>query len=468
VLSPGFFFGKIKYDLLRMAKRRVELGGSSMQRYLLAPLLTEKDDVESSEGGIDPLGTEPLADALAVKLAPGVRERQRHPRFLTAMAVSLEVCRDFDEETLATDGISAPWMVFEWYVVEGLVRSTDARERLGVPGSQKAARARADGVPLSARRYLKTPTVFGFDGVYRQLARTLGIEDNGRLGEAGFELLSVWAVEEGLPGFAGSGDGPGQAVRSQLKDAVRAGLELGSTARGGGWSGWEFFQKHLSPYGAKPREARFIARALVNDPKGFRRDVIESLIAAKGLRVWEATGSEREFHRVLRVAAREELRDLLDAIEGFESFSRLCQDAFQDCLCEMTRRGGKKTSLASLAAIASVRLASKRIPESFGEVMMQLEPVGENVRFGETFAGIAERGSVAEWVERLLEHHRKTQRRKPPNGKSPWFERFDDGSLIIRPDYRTEEPGTHDNGYVHLYRTSSLWQFARDLHLVKA
>jgi len=439
-----------------------------MQRYLLAPLLTEKDDAESSEGGIDPLGTEPLADALAVKLVPGVRERQRHPRFLTAMAVSLEICRDFDEETVATDGISAPWIIFEWYLVEGLVRSTDPKERLGVPGSLKAARAIDDGVPLSARRYLKTPTVFGFHGVYRQLARTLGIEDSGRLGETGFELLSIWAAEQGLEGFVGSGGGPGQAVRTQLKDAVRAGLELGSTARGGGWSGWEFFRNHLSPYGAKSQESRFIATALLNDPKGFRRDLIESLIAAKGLRVWEATSSEREFHRALRVTAREELRDLLNAIDGFESFSRFCQDAFQDCLCEMTRQGGKKTSLTSLAALRSVRLASKRVPESFSEVMTQLGPVGETVRFSETFAGLAERGSPTEWVARLIEHHRKTQRRKPPNGKNPWFERFDDGSLMIRPDYRTEEPGTHDDRYVHLYRTPSLWQFARDIHLVKA
>jgi len=46
-----------------------------MQPYALAPLLSEKDEAESSEGGIDPLGTEPLADALAVRLAPGVRER---------------------------------------------------------------------------------------------------------------------------------------------------------------------------------------------------------------------------------------------------------------------------------------------------------------------------------------------------------------------------------------------------------
>jgi hypothetical protein len=143
------------------------------------------------------------------------------------MAVSLEICQDFDEETLAADGVSAPWIVFEWYLVEGLVRSTDASERRGLPGSQKAARARDDGVPLSAKLYLKTPTIFGFHGVYRQLARTLGINDSGRLGEAGFELLRLWAVEQGLSGFAGTAGGPGQAIRTQLKEAVRAGLESG-------------------------------------------------------------------------------------------------------------------------------------------------------------------------------------------------------------------------------------------------
>lgn len=99
----------------------------------LAPLLTERDPVESAEGGLDPLGTEALADALAVQLVPGVRERQRHPRFLTAMAVSLEICRDFDEDLLAKDGVSEPWQVFEWYLVEGLVRRAEASERTGLP-----------------------------------------------------------------------------------------------------------------------------------------------------------------------------------------------------------------------------------------------------------------------------------------------------------------------------------------------
>ena len=438
-----------------------------MQGYALAPLLTERDPVDSAEGGINPLGTEALADALAVRLAPGVRERQRHPRFLTAMAVSLEVCGDFDEETLAADGVSAPWQVFEWYLVEGLVRLTEGGEHVGLPGGHKAARAIEDGVPLSAKRYLKTPTVFGFHGVYRQLARALAIEDDGRLGEVGVDLLSVWAEEQRLEGFAGTESGPGQAVRARLKEAVQAGLEKGATARSAGWAGWEFFREHLAPYAAGPKEAKFISASVLNDPKGFRREAIEFLISPEGRQAWEATGSEREFHQALRATASQELRQLLDAIDAYEGFSRLCHDAFQDCLCEMTRQGGKKTSLAVLAALPSVKRAGQRVPACFGEVMAQLEPVSETVRFREAFAGLAERGSNGEWAERLIEHHRKTQRQKPPNGKNPWFERFDDGSLIIRPDYRTDEPGTGDTRYVHLYRTRSLREFARDLRLVK-
>ncbi|MCX6915795.1 MAG: hypothetical protein NT167_22575, partial [Verrucomicrobia bacterium] len=95
--------------------------------------------------------------------------------------------------------------------------------------------------------------------------------------------------------------------------------------------------------------------------------------------------------------------------------------------------------------------------------------VGEAARFRETFAGLAERGAAVGWVERLMEHHRKTQKQKPPkpNGKYSWFERFDDGSVIIRPHPRTEEPGAGDERYAHLYRSRSLWQFALDLKLVK-
>jgi hypothetical protein len=49
-----------------------------------------------------------IADSLAVRMIPGVRERQRHPRFLTTIAVSLSLCAEFDESIVATDEISEP------------------------------------------------------------------------------------------------------------------------------------------------------------------------------------------------------------------------------------------------------------------------------------------------------------------------------------------------------------------------
>jgi hypothetical protein len=437
------------------------------RQYAPFPVLTERDSVESAEGGLDPLGTEALADSLAVRLAPGVRERQKHPRFLTAMAVSAYVCSDFDEDRLAADGTSEPWQVFEWYLVEGLVREASPEARVGLPGSQKADRALRDRVPLSAKRYLKAPSVFGFHGVYRLLCRTLGIEDDGRLGETGYGLLNVWAEEQGLAGFVGTGGGSGRAVYSQIKEAVEAGLEKGTTARTGAWAGWSFFANHLGLYGAGPNEANFLWKSLLNDQKGFRRETMETLVSSAGAKIWRTTRSERQFHRHVRAAAGNELRQLLDAIDVYETFSRLCQDAFQDCLCEMTRQGGRKTPLDQLAALPSVQVAASTVPGCFPEVLEELEPVGEAARFRDIFSSLAERGSAAEWVDRLIEHHRKIQRQKPPNGKNPWFERFDDGSLIIRPDYRTDRTGTHDDSYVHLYRTESLRQFALDLREVQ-
>lgn len=133
---------------------------------LLAPLLSEADPASFSEGALDPLGLSSIGDALAECLVPRVRQRMSRARFLTASAVSLAVCERFDPEQVAVDGISSPRQVFEWYVVEGLVRTAEEDADLrGLPGQQKVKKAVRDRVPLSARRYLKAPTVTGFHGV---------------------------------------------------------------------------------------------------------------------------------------------------------------------------------------------------------------------------------------------------------------------------------------------------------------
>jgi len=111
----------------------------------LLPLLSDEDKGETSEGGLDPLGLVQVAEALAVRLVPGVRERMTHPRYLTAMAVAMEVCRKFPEEEVARDGISPPWLVFEWIAVEGFIRTRDGPNPFKLPGSEKAAKAVRSG-----------------------------------------------------------------------------------------------------------------------------------------------------------------------------------------------------------------------------------------------------------------------------------------------------------------------------------
>jgi hypothetical protein len=432
--------------------------------YPLFPLLSEKDDVVSSEGGIDPLGLYAIADALALRLIPGVRERQSRLRFLTAIAVSLELCREFDEDEVASDGITPPWQVFEWYFVEAMARTAAGADDYSIPGSLKAATALKEGVPLSAARYLKTPTVFGFHGVYRLLSRNLGIESEGQLAATGHELLVIWSKEQGLDGFSGTGGGPGVPVRKQIADALCEGMAKASTCRSAGWKGWDFFRNHLALSTAGPREQEFLTNALLDTGAGFRDEVIRFLVSKEGADLLNQDGSEKRFHQALRAHASNELRLLLDAIEAYEEFARLITDAFLDCLCEMTRKAGK-TSPSVLGKLQNVQRAAERVPEIFDEVAMRLEPFGESIRFCHAFSPLSERTHAAVWIESLLEHHRKNQKQKPPAGKNSWFEKFDDGSVIIRPLYRRDKPGIGGDGYVHTYRTGSLWSFAWDLGL---
>ncbi len=43
-------------------------------------------------------------------------------RFLTAIAAGAKVCETFEPEDIAADGVTPPWLVYEWYVTAALVR----------------------------------------------------------------------------------------------------------------------------------------------------------------------------------------------------------------------------------------------------------------------------------------------------------------------------------------------------------
>lgn len=100
------------------------------------------------------------------------------------------------------------------------------------------------------------------------------------------------------------------------------------------------------------------------DGKGFRREVLDFLTSPSGQRVWgreveSKRLSERAFHEALRSRASTELRRLLMAIDAYERFARLIQNAFDDCLYEMTRRRGY-VSASQLGRLDTVRRASRQ------------------------------------------------------------------------------------------------------------
>ncbi len=426
------------------------------------PLLSVPDPAQTAEGALDPLGLYTTADRLAIHMIPGVRERQRHPRFLTVMAVSLAVCHEFDER-IAADGISEAYLVFEWHVVEGMVRVIKSDQQLrGLPGRGKVASVIDARQRLCARNYLKTPSVFGLHGVYRRLARELGVETQGLLDEAGYELLAAWEKDQGLTGFFGATP-PGGRLRTILVDAVDQGLAKGAVAKGPSWHGWELLANHLHHLAPGPRERGILVDLLRNSPSDHRCEVLDFLVSPNGHKLVEAGAPERTVHEALNASASSALSELMQLIMLYETFARRLQNAFEASLAAMTPASFGVSS-SELAGLPQVQSASVAVPRIYDELTGRLANL--QMALPERFLRLGEATSAQEWVERLLEHHRDVQRHKPPSGKAPWFERSEAGRYIVRAAYRHSGELAADDAYVHFYRSKPLASFARDLGMV--
>src|ERR1039458_3811172 len=162
------------------------------------PFMTTYDPPGTSEGTLDPLGLYQIADQLAVQLVPAVRERMRRIRFVTAMAVGAIVTEGLEEDPKHLD--ASPYLIWEWLVVEAIVRQmADGSDIGGVPGRHMARRAIDQHGYLDARSYLKTPRIFGFHGIYKRLAVHLGLVDvHLGLGPNAEKLADAWARGPGV------------------------------------------------------------------------------------------------------------------------------------------------------------------------------------------------------------------------------------------------------------------------------
>jgi hypothetical protein len=437
---------------------------------LRAPFRSEFDPSEEAEGSADPLGLFPGYERLADRLLPAVTVRMGHPRFATAIAIGARICDDWEVDAVAADGLTPPWLVWEWFVVEAFVRTEASPSATsGVPGNQKVRRALRDQRPVCAAAYLKTPNAFGFTGVYRRLARRIGIiTDDGMLDDAGYELVSAWARDQGLDGFLDASSGAGPAFRERLRRAVAQGIERGHTTYQPG-DFWRELASRLDPAAPGRREKailveRILARAGHAEMVAHLKD---ALIAQGGV---GRRDDEASFLRKLSRRAPAEFHELLTAIDAYESFGRAVTDAFDGLRYCASSNGGAPVDAESFAATKPAKSALALLAPSLARVrshptLLAWERDQKGIAQAiERFEGVR---TAADLFEAILHHHEQVQREKPPHGKRTWFERGTRGRVALRAGYTVDEPPSGKGGYVHEYRIPTFSGFLSDLGVLR-
>jgi len=423
------------------------------------PWLSEYDQPDIPEGALDPLGLYPISDALTVnKLCPGVRERQKHPGLLIPIAIGARISEQF--ASYASDNTDlAPMQVFEWNVVQALVhtyRGNNSARLIGLPGKDKVATAIDGPGNIAAGNYLKTPSVFGFYGVYKLLARNLEILNDENMGEQCERLISAWYTDQK------SNIGNLRTYYDLASEAVEYGLKHGKTNQK--WKHWELLAKPLNTNNPGEKSGALIWELLTDESVPLRSEYLKFLIndGAHLIQHPEAGLREKELHNELKQNASPEMKDIINTIQLYEQFARLLLDAFNHILYAASKTE-RAVNINELTKLSSVIDATNQIPviKSLLEEGLQTQGLSNRI---DIFKNILEStGNKEEWVNALLDHHQKNQQDKPPNGKMPFFDQLDNGSVITRAEYRRHSPPEQKGYYVHAYRAVSLWSFAHDL-----
>jgi hypothetical protein len=423
------------------------------------PSLTAFDPETSSEGTLDPLGLYMIADQLATKLVPAVRERMQRIRFLTVMAVGAVLTEEL--EWNADDSDCEPWLVWEWLVVEALLRTpTIAPELRGVPGTLVTKRALGAHQYLDERSYLKTPRIFGFHGVYKRLAIHLGLVDvhMNPLASAE-ELVQAWARDQrSLTG----------QETNQLFDVWRTGLRRSLEANPPRthtyWNSdkWEHLAQAMRPDGAGKHEKKVLSQLLLNNDH-------RSLGALSN--IWSLQNEiDDDSYCEERVFAELKSRvpiliPLLDAITAYEEFCRKLIDGFnliRKHTAQADARGFKVTEIGLEPRFID---AVGDLSSAFESAYATLQALDGRLasEFDDRFRTFAEPMESSEIAVALCEHHESIQRGKSESGKRTWFDRLGEDRIYLRQQYRESISDPMPDRFVHDYRARPIRNFYKDL-----
>jgi len=432
---------------------------------LTLPFLTTYDPPGTSEGTLDPLGLYQIADQLAIRLVPAVRERMQRIRFLTAMAVGAVVTEDIEDDPQFRD--ASPYLVWEWLIVEAFLRTMDDDPEIwGVPGTLVARRALNQHGYLDARSYLKTPRIFGFYGVYKRLAIHLGLVDvNLGPGPNAEGLVDAWARDQGLGGLAGA-----RPLLQRWSAAVSRSLAEKPPRTRAGWKteAWAELANAFAPAGGKSRERRYL-RELLHASDDRRLGALPEIwkLQDKFKDNSDEDFREERLHDELEKKVPS-LGTLLVAIRTYEDFARGLQDAFDVLKAEAASRDAQGYDVPQIAGNREFNQSVKQLHARFAATQTTLGEVAltklslANL-FSDRFGAFADPMSESDCAVALCSHHETVQRGKSADGKRPWFDRIGKDRIYIRHAYRTPRREILPARYVHDYRGKPIRHFHSDL-----
>ena len=424
---------------------------------LAPPIISQTDPLNESNTSIDPLGLARTYERLADTILPAVTMRMGRIRFVTAMCLGALVCKDYEVDAVASDGVTPAWMVFEWFVIEAFARLNDDVRGHQIPGLLKAQSCMKAQRRLSAAFYLKTPKVFGFHGIFRRLATQAKIlTDDLRLDDGGWEILRAWEREQGLTGLIDGSSGKGHLLVRDLRDAVDKGMTEGSTvSRPAAF--WEILANALHPGHVRRAEGIALLNR-VRDTSTVTREYVDCLRTHGGVnRLAEAT-----YLRGISESASEALGRQLKAIDAYESVCRPLDSAFNLIRFMAHEREDAVVDEAAFSAHVETSQLVDALQRGLARirrdpVLLVRDPSVNDLL--DSFDAITDSNKL---FHAVLEHHDRVQKSKPPDGKRSWIERGRNNVAQTRPGYvLTQLEAPLD--YVHNYRAATVTGFLSDV-----
>jgi hypothetical protein len=357
-----------------------------------------------------------------------------------------------------------PFLVWEWLVVEAIIRSfiDDPEQNIwGLPGRLVVRRAITQYNYVDHRSYLKTPTVFGFHGVYKRLAVYLGIVDTQmRICEAkGLALIEAWSQSQGLRDFDHSHELCRlwrRAVESSLaKTPVRTDAHYKADQ-------WRQLAELFLPHGAKKEEKVCLKKMLLSNESGKFGALND---------IWQLCDdlddddvNERAFQQLLKERSPQHAI-LLSAIHAYEHFCRLLTNAFAILRSIASYGDTTGCSLAIVEQDKQFAAIATQISTAFQAARDCLANLSPNMeeRFKARFSRFVDPLSANALSRELCEHHEWVQQSKSKDGKRAWFDRVGPETIYMRPNYRISAPPEVKEDFVHDYRTKPILRFYHDL-----